>query len=61
MDMQPAAIRELSGDECETVSGGLGFIALGIALAIGAGAGVGLAFYLDDEEEVLIPDIQFPS
>lgn len=61
MDMQATDIRTLSTDECDGVSGGLGWFAL--ALALGGGAAVGITAAIltaSKEEEVLVPKIEFP-
>jgi hypothetical protein len=60
MNTQTPAIRELSSDECEATSGGLWFA---VAVLVGAAAAGALAAVCttEKEEEVLVPDIQFPS
>ena len=59
MDAQSNAIRELSNEECESASGGLWFVVA--VLAGAAAAGAGLAILTAPQEEVLVPDIQFPD
>jgi len=62
MDTQSNAIRQLSAEECDDVSGGIGPLAVFLALAGGAAVGAGAAWLIyGGEEEVLVPDIQFPS
>ena len=60
MDVQSNAIRELSDEECESTSGGLWFA---VAILVGAAAAGSLLAYCTAPkgEEILIPDIQFPS
>jgi lactobin A/cerein 7B family class IIb bacteriocin len=60
MDAQSNTIRELTNEECESTSGGLWFA---VAVLVGAAAAGSLLAYCttEREEEVLIPDIQFPS
>jgi lactobin A/cerein 7B family class IIb bacteriocin len=60
MDTQSNTIRELTNEECESTSGGLWFA---VAVLVGAAAAGSLLAYCttEREEEVLIPDIQFPS
>ena len=60
MNTQSNEIRELSNDECESTSGGLWFA---VAVLVGAAAGGSLLAYCttSKKEEILIPDIQFPS
>jgi hypothetical protein len=61
MNTQSSAIRELSAEECDTVAGGIGWFVAIAVLAGGAGAGALLAVCTAPEEEVLVPDIQFPD
>jgi lactobin A/cerein 7B family class IIb bacteriocin len=60
MNTQSNTIRELTNEECESTSGGLWFA---VAVLVGAAAAGSLLAYCttEREEEVLIPDIQFPS
>jgi lactobin A/cerein 7B family class IIb bacteriocin len=60
MNTQSNEIRELSNEECESTSGGLWFA---VAVLVGAAAGGSLLAYCTTpkKEEILIPDIQFPS
>ncbi len=61
MDTQSNEIRELSNEECESASGGVAwFVAAAVLLGAAAGGSL-LAYCTAKEEEVLIPDIQFPS
>ena len=61
MDIQANPMRELSPEESETVSGGVGFLAAFAVLAGAAAAGSLLAVCTAPKEEVLVPDIQFPD
>jgi hypothetical protein len=64
MDTQSNAIRPLSAEECDTVSGAVGSLVAFLVLAGGAAVGAGAALLIyggEEEEEVLVPDIQFPS
>jgi len=60
MDTQSNTIRELTNEECESTSGGLWFV---VAVLAGAAAAGSLLAYCTTpkKEEILIPDIQFPS
>jgi len=60
MDVHSNAIRELSDEECESTAGGLW---LAVAILVGAAAAGSLLAYCTAPkgEEILIPDIQFPS
>lgn len=60
MNTQSETIRELTNEECESTSGGLWFV---VAVLAGAAAGGALLGYCTapKKEEILIPDIQFPS
>jgi lactobin A/cerein 7B family class IIb bacteriocin len=59
MNTQSNTIRELTNEECESTSGGLWFA---VAVLVGTAAGSLLAVCTTErEEEVLVPDIQFPS
>jgi len=60
MDAQSNTIRELTNEECESTSGGLWFA---VAVLVGAAAAGSLLAVCttEREEEVLVPDIQFPS
>jgi hypothetical protein len=62
MNVQTTDIRELSSQECESASGGVGLLAA-VLVGIGAIAAGSLLAYCvtEKEEEVLVPDIQFPS
>ena len=62
MDVQSNPIRELSNEECESTSGGIGWFVIIAALAGGAATGSLLGYCTAaKDEEPLIPDIQFPS
>ncbi len=60
MDMQSNEIRALSTDECDDVSGGVGWL---VALAVLAGAAaIGSAVaILTKEEKVLVPHLDLPD
>jgi lactobin A/cerein 7B family class IIb bacteriocin len=60
MNTQSNTIRELTNEECESTSGGLWFA---VAVLVGAAAAGSLLAVCttEREEEVLVPDIQFPS
>jgi lactobin A/cerein 7B family class IIb bacteriocin len=61
MNTQSNAIRELSNEECENISGGVGFLVAFAVLAGAAAAGSLLAVCTAPKEEVLVPDIKFPD
>jgi hypothetical protein len=61
MDITSNAIRELSDQECEDIAGGLGWLVVIAVLAGAAAAGSALAILTAPEEEVLVPNIQFPN
>jgi hypothetical protein len=53
-------IRELSTSECETISGGVGWFAA-IAVWAGAAAIGAAAAVLTADEEIQVPNLEFPS
>jgi lactobin A/cerein 7B family class IIb bacteriocin len=60
MDAQSNTIRELTNEECESTSGGLWFV-LAVLGAAAVGGSLLAVCTAPKKEEVLVPDIQFPS
>jgi lactobin A/cerein 7B family class IIb bacteriocin len=62
MDTQSHGLRTLSTEECEIISGGVGWFVAALVLGGAAGAGTLLGYCTaSKEEEVLVPKIQFPD
>lgn len=61
MTMTTSDVRALSSEECDDISGGVGwFLALAV-LTASAGAGVALAILTKEDEEVLVPKLDLPD
>lgn len=61
MDIQSEGIQELSKDECDDVSGGLGWFVVLAVMAGSAGVGVAAAILTKSKQEVLVPKLDLPD
>ena len=61
MDNQSGEIQALSDEQCEAVSGGIGWFVVFAVLAGSAGAGSALAILTKPKQEVLVPKLDLPD
>lgn len=61
MNTTSNGVRALSSDECDDISGGVGWFVAIAVWAASAGVGAGLAILTYKEEEVLVPKLDLPD